>query len=83
MPLPGGIKDQITHVSLPVGSRVLMVSDRGPGFGPPLGAGNDFSIPVAVDLRPSAVHTRPASFRSRRPAESFPRALAGAASIDD
>ena len=36
MPVPGEIKDQIMHVSLPVGFSVPMVSDRGPGFGPPL-----------------------------------------------
>ncbi len=39
MPVPEEIKDRIMHVSLPVGSSVLMVSDRGPGFGPPLVAG--------------------------------------------
>ena len=35
-PVPEEIKDRIMHISLPVGSSVMMVSDRGPGFGPPL-----------------------------------------------
>ncbi len=33
--VPEKIKDEIMHVSLPVGSSVPMGSDRGPGFGPP------------------------------------------------
>ena len=39
------------HVSLPVGSSVLMGSDRGPEFGPPLVAGNNFSISIQGQSR--------------------------------
>ena len=35
-PVPEEIKDEIMHISLPVGSSVGMGSDRGAGFGPPL-----------------------------------------------
>ena len=47
MPVPDDIRDQIMHVSLPVGSSTLMGSDRGPEFGRALVAGNNFSISVA------------------------------------
>ena len=46
MPMPDGAEDLVMHVSLPVGSSVLMGSDRGPGFGPPLVAGNNLSISI-------------------------------------
>ena len=39
MPVPEEIKDEIMHISLPVGFSVPMGSDRGPGLGPPLVAG--------------------------------------------
>ena len=38
------IRDWIMHVSLPVGSSILMASDTVPGSGPPLKAGNNFAI---------------------------------------
>ena len=38
-PVPEKIKDEIMHVSLPVGFSVPMVTEMGPGFGPPLVAG--------------------------------------------
>ena len=47
MPRPAGAEDLVMHVSLPVGSGVLMGSDRGPEFSAPLVAGNNFSISVA------------------------------------
>ena len=39
-------KDRVMHVSLPIGSSVLMGSDRASGFGPPLEVGNNFSIAI-------------------------------------
>lgn len=35
-PVPEKIKDEIMHVSLPVGFSVPMVTEMGPGFGPSL-----------------------------------------------
>ena len=51
MPMPDGAEDLVMHVSLPVGSSVLMGSDRGPEFGPPLVAGNNFSISIQGQSR--------------------------------
>lgn len=51
MPVPDGARDQIMHVSLPVGSSVLMGSDRGPGSGAALVAGTNFSISIAGQSR--------------------------------
>ena len=39
-------KGRVMHVSLPIGSSVLMGSDRASGFGPPLTVGNNFSIAI-------------------------------------
>ena len=44
MPRPAGAENLVMHVSLPVGSSILMGSDRGPEFAAPLVAGNNFSI---------------------------------------
>ncbi len=44
-------QDWIMHVSLPVGSSVLMGSDVAGGFGPPFAAGNNFSISVQAESR--------------------------------
>ena len=41
------------HVSLPIGSGVLMGSDRG-SFGPPIVTGNNFSLSVAPDSKEEA-----------------------------
>ena len=51
MPLPDEMRDQVMHVSLPVGDSVLMGSDRGPGFGPELVVGNNFSISIVGQSR--------------------------------
>ena len=48
--VPEGFKDRVMHVSLPLGSGVLMGSDNGPGA-PPVTAGNNFSISVATGSR--------------------------------
>lgn len=40
--------DHVMHVSLPIGSSVLMGSDCIPGFAPPNVTGNNFSISVQV-----------------------------------
>ncbi len=47
MKVPDEYKERVMHVSLPVGDTVLMASDHVPGFGPPLNAGNNFSISIA------------------------------------
>ncbi len=44
----------IMHVSLPIGSGVLMGSDYVPGFGPNLAIGNNFSLSVQPDNREEA-----------------------------
>ena len=44
MPVSEAEKDRVMHVSLPIGSSVLMGSDSASGFGPPVVVGNNFSI---------------------------------------
>ena len=51
MPMPDSAEDLVMHVSLPVGSSVLMGSDRGPEFAAPLVAGNNFSISIQGQSR--------------------------------
>ena len=51
MPVPEGEKDRVMHVSLPVGSSVLMGSDSATGFGPPVVVGNNFSVSIDVESR--------------------------------
>ena len=46
--------DLVMHVSLPIGSSVLMGSDYIEGFGPPLKSGNNFFINVHADSREEA-----------------------------
>ena len=46
--------DLIMHVSLPIGSSVLMGSDFVPNFGPPLVIGNNFSLSLQVEKREDA-----------------------------
>ena len=46
--------DQILHVSLPIGSSVLMGSDMPSNFGPPRVFGNNFSISVSPESREEA-----------------------------
>lgn len=43
-------KSLVMHVSLPIGSSVLMGSDKA-SFGPPLAIGNNFSIAVEAESR--------------------------------
>lgn len=43
--------DRIMHVSLPIGSSVLMGSDTCSSFGPPRVAGNNFSLCFEADSR--------------------------------
>ncbi len=59
-PAPENEKDRIMHVSLPIGSGVLMGSDTSSAFGPPGTAGNNFSISVApiAGRKPSVCSTR-------------------------
>ena len=51
MPAPDGEKDRIMHISLSIGSGVLMGSDTTSLFGPPPNAGNNFSISIATESR--------------------------------
>ena len=51
MQVPEASRDRIMHASLPVGTSVLMGSDRVEGFGPPFVAGNNFSIALAPQSR--------------------------------
>ena len=50
MGVPDDAKDGVMHVSLPVGASVLMGSDN-TDSGPPLVAGNNFSISIDGDSR--------------------------------
>ena len=43
-------KDDVMHVSLPIGATVLMVSDSS-SFGPPLSIGNNFSVSIDGESR--------------------------------
>ena len=47
-------QDRIMHVSLPIGSSVLMGSDSCSAFGPPPVAGNNFSISFSAESRSDA-----------------------------
>lgn len=51
MPVPEAEKDRVMHVSLPIGSSVLMGSDSASGFGPPVVVGNNFSIAIEAESR--------------------------------
>ena len=51
MPVPDNEKDRIMHVSLPIGSAVLMGSDTTSAFGPPPSVGNNYSISIDADSR--------------------------------
>ena len=54
MGVPAEHADKIMHVSLPLGSSTLMISDVVPGMGPPLRRGNDVSIAIAPESREHA-----------------------------
>ena len=43
-------KDNVMHISLPIGNNVLMGSDTG-SFGPPLTVGNNFSVSIDGESR--------------------------------
>ena len=51
MGVPEEAKDQIMHVSYPIGSSVLMGSDVMPGFGPPHVTGTNFSVSYTTENR--------------------------------
>ncbi len=51
MRVPEADKGRVMHVSLPIGSSVLMGSDSAPGFGPPVVVGNNFSITIEGESR--------------------------------
>ena len=51
MGVPDAEKDRVMHVSLPIGSSVLMGSDSCSAFGPPPVAGNNFSLSLDAESR--------------------------------
>lgn len=51
--VPEAEQDLVMHVSLPIGSGVLMGSDGG-SFGPPLTTGNNVSLSIAPDSKEEA-----------------------------
>ena len=51
MNVPDAEKDRIMHVSLPVGSGVLMGSDSTSAFGPPPVKGTNFAISIGGESR--------------------------------
>ena len=50
MEVPDAARDKVMHVTLPIGSSVLMGSDNDP-TGPPVVVGNNFSISVDTEGR--------------------------------
>lgn len=50
MPVSDEERQRVMHVSLPIGSRVLMGSDSS-SFGPPLATGNNFSLSIELESR--------------------------------
>lgn len=50
MEVPDAHRDKVMHVTLPIGSSVLMGSDNDPS-GPPVVVGNNFSISVDTEGR--------------------------------
>ena len=51
MGVPEAEKDRIMHVSLPIGTSVLMGSDTSSAFGPPSVQGTNFSLSVDAESR--------------------------------
>lgn len=47
--VPEAEMDRVMHVSMPIGSSVLMGSDTSTTHGPPFSAGNNFSISVTAE----------------------------------
>ncbi len=54
MAVPEDERDLVMHVSLPIGSSVLMGSDTCSTFGPPPQVGSNFSITISPDSREDA-----------------------------
>jgi len=53
--IPASDADKIMHVSLPVSKEtILMGSDSSEGFGPPIVAGNNFSVSINTDSKLNA-----------------------------
>lgn len=49
--LPEADGHRVMHVALPIGSAVLMGSDRAAGMAPPFAAGNNFSLSIQAESR--------------------------------
>ena len=54
MAVPEADKDKVMHVSLPIGSSVLMGSDSSGPFGPPPVTGSNFSLSIDAESRDQA-----------------------------
>ena len=52
--IPDSDKNKIMHVSLPIGSSILMGSDTGGDWAPTFVQGNNFSISVSADSKEEA-----------------------------
>lgn len=52
--VPDSDKNKIMHVSLPIGTSILMGSDTGGGWAPTFVAGNNFSISITADTKAEA-----------------------------
>jgi PhnB protein len=53
-PVPDHEKGRIMHVSLPIGSSILMGSDSCSAFGPPPAVGDNFAISFGAESREQA-----------------------------
>ena len=53
-PMPEEYLEQVMHVSLPIGSSILMGSDVPPMFGPPRTTGDNFAVSFHPDSREDA-----------------------------
>lgn len=53
-PVPEAAKNKIMHISLPVGTSMLLGSDAIEGFGPPIKEGNNFYISINTDSKEQA-----------------------------
>ncbi len=54
-PMSEDIKNQIMHISLPISKEtILMGSDNGGDWGPPITIGNNFSIAINTDTKDEA-----------------------------
>ena len=70
-------QDRIMHVSLPIGSSILMGSDSCSAFGPPPITGSNFSISFSAETRNDAPESRFASSRTMCAADPIEAVTSG------